>query len=132
MVLLVDGSWTTICPLMTMPHVMRQSKDAQKEKGRGEREKNTPTDQPLELYLPCRNPLFQGSVNFFTPPLPQPNNQEHCCCLAAQGTALLQVDSCVWWLDEDIVFAHCVLERTVIIEAIFNHSVETAEHRNVH
>jgi len=46
--------------LETVPHELGQSKDVQKKKEGGEREKNHP---PLMLYLSPRDALFQGFVN---------------------------------------------------------------------
>jgi len=96
-----------------MPHAsydMRQSKDVSKGKG-GKRKKYTILWNFITCPWSCRNALFQGFVNFFTPPNHPPSQQTRALLLARAGTAFLQVDSCVWWPDEDVVFSYCVYIR---------------------
>jgi len=121
---LVDGSWTTILYYkkglcLMLRYDMRQSKDVSKGKG-GKKKKYTTLWNFITCPWSCRNALFQGFVNFFTPPNHSPSQQTrallfacavlHFCRLIHAYGGLMKT------LSSLIVFVY--KETVIIIEAI--------------
>jgi hypothetical protein len=112
--------------MLAMNYDMRQSKDVSKGKG-GKRKKYTP---PFGTLLPApshaETHFFRDLLKFLPHQTTPSSQQTRALLLARAGTSFLQVNSCVWWPDEDVVFSYCVYIRKqfIIIEAICSHSVE--------